>query len=73
MRLDWIKGLPMAGLLLSVAFTLSSCNTIAGAIGGLGRDISAIGGILGDVSGSNCGRNRCGKRRRSNPYLITDH
>lgn len=67
MRLDWIKGLPMAGFLVGIALALSGCNTVAGAVGGLGRDISTIGDILADTSGRDCGRDRCGNR-----YVATD-
>ncbi|MEM8948062.1 MAG: hypothetical protein AAGA21_20645 [Pseudomonadota bacterium] len=61
MPLGWIKGLPMAALLLSAAVTLSSCNTVSGTIGGVGRDISMIGNTLSSVSGS-CRHERCAKR-----------
>lgn len=62
MPLSWIKGLPIAALLLSGLVTLSGCNTISGTIGGVGRDISAIGNTLSGVSGD-CRHERCARNR----------
>jgi predicted small secreted protein len=43
MPLGWIKHLPITALLVSMAVTISGCNTIGGTVGGVGRDLSAIG------------------------------
>jgi|GEM_PF-4384396 len=60
----WIKNLPMITLLIGAALTLSGCNTISGTVGGVGKDISAIGNTLTGVSGSNCGHSRCGSYKK---------
>lgn len=65
MPLGWIKLLPMVALLLSATVTITGCNTVAGTVGGVGRDISMIGDTLSSVTGDDCGRRGCGERRAS--------
>ncbi|MDH3658641.1 MAG: hypothetical protein OEU92_01220 [Alphaproteobacteria bacterium] len=60
----WTKSLPMIALLLGATVTLSGCNTITGAVGGVGKDISMIGNTLAGVSGD-CGRSGCGNYKKS--------
>jgi predicted small secreted protein len=62
MPLAWIKHLPIMALLLSAAVTVSGCNTIGGTIGGVGRDLTAIGDTFSDVD-DDCRTTRCGKQR----------
>ncbi|MEZ5934440.1 MAG: hypothetical protein R3F54_21355 [Alphaproteobacteria bacterium] len=64
MRLFWMTSAQIAALLAAAAFGLSGCNTVAGAVSGLGRDISAVGSVLADVSGSDCRSRRCSRHRR---------
>jgi len=46
MRLGWIKGLLTVGLPVGVSLALSGCSTVTGAVDGLGRQISAIVGLV---------------------------
>jgi predicted small secreted protein len=59
----WTKSLSMAALLLGAALVLSGCNTISGTVGGVGKDISAIGNTLAGVAGG-CSEPRCGGYQR---------
>ena len=59
-----IKGLSTTALLLGAVLALSGCNTISGTIGGVGKDISAIGNTLTSVSNVGCHSPRCGKVKR---------
>ncbi|MGI9417346.1 MAG: hypothetical protein ACR2RA_05850 [Geminicoccaceae bacterium] len=59
----WITRLPLAALLLGAMAMLSGCNTISGAVGGVGRDISMIGNTIAGVSG--CNHPRCGKVKQA--------
>ncbi len=45
MRRGWIRGLLTVGLPVGISLALSGCNTVAGAVDGLGRQISAIVGL----------------------------
>lgn len=65
MRLSLIRLLPMIALLFGVAFTVSGCNTVAGTVGGVGKDISMIGNTLTGVVSDDCGRSRCDRWRSS--------
>ncbi len=58
-----MRRLPTAALLLGAALSLSGCNTVSGAVGGVGRDIASIGNALSGVSGTDCRGSRCGERR----------
>jgi predicted small secreted protein len=60
-----------------VALGLSGCNTVAGTVDGVGRDLSAVGNTLSGVSGDECGRPRCGDRydrrsSRASRYVAVD-
>ncbi len=63
MPLAWIKHLPIVALLLSVTVTVSGCNTIGGTIGGVGKDLTAIGDVFS--SDDDCRTHRCGRKARS--------
>ena len=63
MSLGWIKHLPIIALLISAIVTISGCNTIGGTLGGVGRDISAIGDTFSEVAGSDCRSRRCDRRK----------
>lgn len=54
----------MITLLLGATLTLSGCNTISGTVGGVGKDISAIGNTLTGISGDNCRHPRCGSVKK---------
>jgi len=61
----WMKPLPKIFFLIGTALTLAGCNTISGTVGGVGKDISAIGNTLTRVSGTNkCRSARCGSVSR---------
>jgi predicted small secreted protein len=58
-----MKHLPIIAFLLSASVTISGCNTIGGTIGGVGRDLTAIGDTFSTAGGSDCRHERCSKKK----------
>ena len=63
MPFGWVRHLPIIALLLGATVTISGCNTIGGTIGGVGRDLTAIGDTFDRAAGTECRTDRCKKKR----------